>query len=320
MPGLEDTISVRFNSLGFRGPEPPADWVNRTTIICVGGSTTQCLYLSDGTTWPDRLSEKVSQDIDSVWLNNAGIDGHSTFGHLELLDQYLAALHPRLLLFLIGLNDVDRNDLDQSDLSTLRTQVRASDSPFQVLQRRLLRNSDTLALLDNFRLQWMAQRKGLTHGEPIAHRKLSTDAAIRPLSPDAQRDWLNARDPNCLAGYESRLKALVDRCQSLGIECVLITQPVLYGVGFDDATSIDLEKIQVGEVDGAAQWQLLQQYNQVTLSVGASRGVPVIDLANKLPKSSRYFYDLTHYNNAGAEKVASILYEELSPILLERKK
>ena len=307
--GLDATVSVEFNSLGFRGPEPPEDWSERLTIICVGGSTTQCIYLSDGETWPDQLAIKLHSDVENVWVNNAGIDGHSTFGHLELLDQYLAALRPKILLFYVGLNDVERNDLSTYEQSTLRSQARWDDAPSRSLQRFLLRRSDAFALFDNMRLQWLARQKGLKHGEPIGHRQLTKDAALAALTPSAREQWLQARDPACLTGYETRLRLLIDRCRSLQIECVLATQPVLYGIGVDELTGIDLEAIRVGEVDGAARWELLQRYNQVTKQVGNDLKVPVIDVANKLPKSSRYFYDLTHYNIEGAEKVASIMHE-----------
>jgi len=326
LPGLEDRITVRFNSLGFRGPEPPADWNERLTIVCVGGSTTQCIYLSEGTTWPDRLAQKLLADHPQVWLNNAGLDGHSTFGHLQLLEQYLAGLHPKLILFYMGLNDVDRSDLNASDLSTVRTEPQASDSPVRAIQRTLLRFSDTFALMDNFRMQWLAHRKGLTHGEPIAHRRLSELAASEPLSEPTGIDsqvaasrsaWLATRDPRSLAGYEMRVRKLVSRCRELKIGCVLITQPVLYGEGIDDVTGVNLERVSVGDTDGAGHWQLLKLYNQATTQVASELNVPLIDLANLMPKSSRYFYDLTHYNLAGAEQAANLIFQELSPRLHE---
>ena len=315
--GLDKEITVRFNSLGFRGPEPPANWDDRFTIVCVGGSTTQCIYLSEGTTWPDRLAQQLALEHPNVWLNNAGLDGHSTFGHLQLLEQYLADLHPKLILFYIGLNDVDRNDLNESDSSSLRTEVQAEDSPARLLQRFLLRCSDTVALIDGLRLQALARRKGLTHGEPIAHRQLSGKLADESTAgaTKARADWLSTRDPNCLTGFEDRVRKLVLRCKELQIECVLITQPVLYGEGIDDVTGIDLERIQVGETDGASHWQLLQRYNQVTAKVANELNVSLLDLANRMPKSSRYFYDLTHYNRDGAEKAASLIHQELQPHL-----
>ena len=37
-----------------------------------------------------------------------------------------------------------------------------------------------------------------------------------------------------------------------------------------------------------------------------------------LPKSSKYYYDLLHYDNAGAAKVGSIVYRHLEPYLAQK--
>lgn len=313
--GLDPKVTVSFNSLGFRGPEPLSDWNNSLTVVCVGGSTTQCLYLSDGKTWPDHLASRLALEFDHVWVNNAGIDGHSTFGHLELLEQYLSTLRPKVLVFLVGLNDVDRTDLSDFDQSTLRSQARSRDTLARSMQRTLLRSSDAFALLDNLRLQSFASQKGLVHGEPIAHSTFSAQPDTRSLSSETRERWLAARNSACLVGYKARLQAIIERCTQLEIRCVLATQAVLYGIGSDDVTGVNLETISVGEVDGATQWELLERYNQVTRQVGLESNTPVIDIASQLPKSSRYFYDLTHYNLAGAEEVASIVYRDLSKVL-----
>ena len=41
----------------------------------------------------------------------------------------------------------------------------------------------------------------------------------------------------------------------------------------------------------------------------------MIDLAREMPKDSRYYYDLMHYTNAGAERVADIVAAQLTPFL-----
>lgn len=315
--GLDSKVTVRFNSLGFRGPEPPSNWKSSLTVVCVGGSTTQCLYLSDGKTWPDQLSSRLALEFDNVWVNNAGIDGHSTFGHLELLEQYLSVLQPKVLVFLVGLNDVDRTDLNDFDQSTLRSHARAEDTFARSMQRRLLRSSDAFALLDNLRLQWFASQKGLVHGEPIAHSTFSAQPDTRALSTEAREQWLAGRNPACLVGYKTRLQAIIEHCKKLDIRCVLATQAVLYGIGSDDVTGANLATIPVGEVDGATHWELLERYNQVTREVGLESDTPVIDVGKQLPKSSRYFYDLTHYNLDGAEEVARIIYRDLSKVLVK---
>ncbi len=84
-PKLDPVTIHTRNRLGFRGPDPPADFPSRLTIITVGGSTTECFPLSDGKTWPDVVARELARTRPDVWVNNAGLDGHSTVGHLALL-------------------------------------------------------------------------------------------------------------------------------------------------------------------------------------------------------------------------------------------
>src|ERR1700680_1706894 len=41
IPGVAPEVHIHQNSLGCRGADPPADFVDRLTIISVGGSTTR---------------------------------------------------------------------------------------------------------------------------------------------------------------------------------------------------------------------------------------------------------------------------------------
>ena len=69
--------------------EEPRSILPRLTIVTVGGSTTECLELSSDKTWPLVMEPKLKKDFKSVWINNAGLAGHSTYGHLVLMQDYL---------------------------------------------------------------------------------------------------------------------------------------------------------------------------------------------------------------------------------------
>src|SRR5262245_33405372 len=56
---LDPITHVTKNSLGFRGPDPPRDWASRLTILTIGGSTTENLFLSDGKTWTDQFAWRL---------------------------------------------------------------------------------------------------------------------------------------------------------------------------------------------------------------------------------------------------------------------
>ena len=44
----------------------------------------------------------------------------------------------------------------------------------------------------------------------------------------------------------------------------------------------------------------------------------MIDLAREMPKNSAYYYDLMHYTNAGAARVADIIAAHLTPFLAQK--
>jgi len=55
-----DPITIHTkNSLGFRGPDPPTDFAEQLTVLTIGGSTTECLFLSDGKTWTDAMARRL---------------------------------------------------------------------------------------------------------------------------------------------------------------------------------------------------------------------------------------------------------------------
>jgi hypothetical protein len=115
-----------------------------------------------------------------------------------------------------------------------------------------------------------------------------------------------------------RLLKLVDNCKGAGIEPILLTQPTVFGGGFDEATGIDLENIRLDDkTNGSLFRQTVNLYNQQTKDVGTETNSMVIDLSSLMPKSSLYFYDSIHYTNEGAAKISEILDDQLTQPLEE---
>ena len=96
--GLDVNIIHTKNSLGFRGKEIPENYQKKVNIIAVGGSTTECMYISDGKDWPNLLSQRLKHKIPNLWINNAGFDGHSTFGHQILMEKHIKNIKPNSLV------------------------------------------------------------------------------------------------------------------------------------------------------------------------------------------------------------------------------
>jgi lysophospholipase L1-like esterase len=308
--GLDETIINRRNALGFRGEDYPRNAEQSYKVITVGGSTTECFVLNDGRTWPDVLGQKLKSTAPNLWLNNAGLDGHSTFGHIILLRDHILKLKPDLVVFLIGVNDAGRTDLKAADRFIIR-------KPSFV--ERLATHSEVCSAALNFHRNWRARQLHVSRDEFVNFKE---KPALELPEADAKRMIDSHQEPVRL--FRERVATLLEMCRSNGITPVLVTQPALFCCGHatDPSTGIDLSTVQLtADKNGCLGWRLMELYNEQTRQAGKEAGVLVVDLAEKMPHDSKFYIDWFHYNNPGAAKVGEIIYEEIrSLVASERQK
>ena len=308
-PKLDPITRHTKNSLGFRGPEPPRDLARRRSILTIGGSTTECLFLSDGSTWTDVLARAVASVDPGAWVNNAGFDGQSTYGHLVLLDSFVAGLKPTMAVFLVGANDVGLEGATTYD----RALTPASDGGGLAHRAAVFaaNHSEVASVALNTVRAVRAQHRGFGHSQVDVRTapRLVLDASVVDATLDRYRQWVD--------GFAGRLTAIVRVCREHGIAPVLVTQPALFGDDVDPATGVPLATVQVnGRGNGALEWRLLEMYNDATRAVGRRAGVLVVDAAREMPKDSRLFYDFLHYTNEGAAALGAIVARHVIPRLL----
>lgn len=291
VPGLEKHIEHHKNSLGFRGPEPN----DRATqkIICVGGSTTECFYLSDGKDWPSKLQLDLAGSYPGLWINNAGLDGHSTLGHKLLLQDHVLAMKPDVILFLVGCNDIAVNGLNRYEQF------------FIAKKRPLLQYSEIYNLYRNFRMARAASKVQMGHyGIPfLTHPAADTagweNAFLKPNHP--------GQAYNAMLQYRSRVEELGRMCEEKGIQPVFITQPSLLSNQTDSVTGRYLGNFEFQGKSGLHYYAVLSSYNQTLQSVCRQHQWVCIDAANTLKSSTENYYDFFHYTNAGAAAMATII-------------
>ncbi len=304
-----DRVTIHSkNSLGFRGPDPPRDFDQRLTILTIGGSTTESLFLSDGRAWTDVLARHLATTFPEVWVNNGGIDGHSTFGHLTLLKSFVIRLRPKVALFLVGANDVGL-ELPTTFDDGLRTPL----GGVRVMANTIAQHSEVVTMSWNLARAFRARNRGLGHSELdlTTAEQLHLDDQVIAETIERFRGYL--------PGYTQRLVEIATVTRSAGIEPVWLTQPALFGEGVDPATGCDLAEVKVnGRGNGRLEWRLLELQNGVTRQVALAEHVMLIDLARELPKDSRYFYDFLHFTNEGSERVGEIVAAQLLPFLVDR--
>lgn len=308
--GVDPVIIHKKNSIGFRGEPPPPDLSSHLSVITVGGSTTECFYISDQKTWPDLLGKMLGRKFKKVWINNAGLEGHSTFGHIVLMEDYIAPMKPKVVLFLVGINDIQLETFGVYDNWNISGRINTHSIKGRLVS--LANYSECLGVALNLYRNHLAKKRGLPH-------VIDWDSKPRyvAMPEELRKQKLEFNRDHYLKPYGERLARLIEISQKNKILPVFITQPVLYGNVIDDLTKVDLGKLDAGdhETNGAFQWELLEMYNDVTRQAAKKGNVLLIDLGREMPKSSRYYYDFKHYVNGGCEKVAEIIDRRLSPYM-----
>jgi hypothetical protein len=301
IPVLEKKIVHTKNSLGFRGPEMPPNFDRTNSYIAVGGSATECFFLSDSNCWTNLLDKSLNTHGNQIWINNAGFQGHSTYGHYILINEYIKQIHPKHILLLVGFNEINRDDL-MKDESVLRNSTKTSTWGW------IKRNSEIINIVLNIQRHLMADRLSVTDSyiNLASHRN-----KILVLTPH-QLDSANIVQRPLVNAFGSRLTRIIDTCLANNIDPILITQPILFGKGLDSITGTNLENYKIADgYNGLLIWQLLESYNNESKSIAKKEHIQLIDLAEEMPKSSLYFYDICHFSNEGAGKVSEILSQHL---------
>lgn len=302
---LQHKIQVTSNELGFRGDPLPEDPESFVKMITVGGSTTHCLFNSDGLTWPCRLENKLKSDFQNIWINNAGLSGHSTYGHTLLIQDIIVKLKPEVVIFLVGRNDMARESPDEFSLVDDR-----GNNRFIVKAKEVLFQSELLGVLINLTRVVRARKADLGHHIEF---KLE-EQGVAASDPEKEANEL-MRHETYLKGYRHRLSQIIRICRENGIQPVFLTQPALFGDQQDPTTGLNLVTIKAGKFNGSFSWKLLEKYNDVTRQVCRENGVFLIETARLMPKDSQYYFDLMHYSDAGCEKFAEIIHPAIKEYL-----
>ena len=309
--GIDRTVVHTKNALGFRGADLPKRGLEHfLSVIAVGGSTTECAFLSDGKDWPALIAEYLKNDFGPVWLNNAGLDGFSTFGYTVLLRDMILKLKPKVLIFLVGANDMARKEAGEHSASHIKGSIRL-DSIEGFVKSASAYSEVASVALNSYRYL-RARASGLPH------QNLDIVALPHATYPDPNLpELLEPHIHTFVPAFEQRLQTIIRLAKDFQIDPVLITQPSLLGRGIDPSTGIDLRTIKFGRTTGRTYWTTLELYNQATREVGIQENVLTIDLAEELEKDSKLFYDALHFTNTGAAEVARIIYKHLNPYVME---
>lgn len=311
VPKLEEKILHTKNSIGMRGEEPPENFADALTLVTIGGSTTESFYITDGKPWPRRLEARLRAHAPKTWLGNAGYSGHSTYGHIFLMEQFVSMLRPDVAIFLIGINELGLTSQRSFDKSLNRAALNFDN--FKSGIRSLLLKSEVAVLGLNLYRRFKASRLNFT--------KTQTDfVTVRRVEPDANKSKRIIAEhlEEYVRAYEARLRTLTKLTVDAGIMPILVTQPLVYGPDKDPTTGLWLGDVASAQHDGITLWRVLELYNDTTRRIAAEKNILLVDLGHLFPKDSKYYYDHVHFTVLGSDLVAKIIFPAICKAVQEK--
>lgn len=268
-------------------------------FLTIGGSTTNQVYIDDDKTWQDVLRRNFLAAGKQVTVVNAGVDGHSTFGHIATFDKWfplIPNLKAKYVVAYIGINDTafkDENKYDTMQAPNLLKRARYY----------ILNHSALYYLFRTVRGVLRANDAKLIHGTSSYHTVEWAKAFERDASfkiPDAYVEMLDK--------YRARVRVLMEKIRALGAVPVLVTQPIASYRFKDGKVLVPRNKNGEPMTDGYIRIMI---YNAATMGECITAKAICLDLASEVTFEVMDFYDGIHMTPEGNKKVGNFLFEKL---------
>lgn len=260
------------------------------TVVFLGGSTTECMYMEEQERFPYLTGRKLEQALGlKVNTLNGGVSGNNTMHALLLLQGKVLARKPEAVVLMECVNDINFLMVLGSYWTPHATRGIAHDKEYGWAKTLIL--------------------KYLTKRPPMG--KLSGDEF------EQYRGRKAALDMERIAGdYRKNLELFVFLCRQHGIKPVLMTQ-------FNRITENPDENIKRMmlpnlETYGLTYAEYRAAYRRLLdtmRAVAAEQQVGLIDLDQLVPKTSEYMNDSVHLNARGAALASDIVAGRLPGLL-----
>ena len=295
LPGVQGMAHSSMNPWGMRGTAPP-DRSAAYRVVCLGGSSTECLFLDDSETWPAQLQARWKRPEGASWVGSVAVSDFDSGHHLRWLEQSPLVPEVDCVVVLVGAGDLVRGLL-------------GIDSGWPA-PPRLLR----LGTMDLCKQVWNVRMgHGLLvdpEGRLLLHNR--RDRAIESPPGGWQLDKL-------LADYRQRLSKLCAAARRRQVRLICVTEPVLWDDFLGDEAC---QRFWLARTEPTPRsWEVLRpgklreaidRYNLALLEVCRREQIEVVDAASALSGIEAYFYDDYHLNEQGCAVLGNLLAEYFS--------
>lgn len=299
-------INYSRDKYGFRG-NSIMNAPEKIDILTIGGSTTDQRFIDDTETWQSVLEQNFKQENKPYNIVNAGVDGQSTFGHIENFKIWfpeIKNLKPKYILFYIGINDFYRianNNRFGSDVINVEN-VSGMKYIIQVCKKKSVILNLIRIIIGN-----IDARKIGAHHHRIDLKNLNYTS--KGIINNSEFEEMKLRN---LPHFKERIAKLIYYSKNMGAIPIFVTQPTSF---FKFKNGELLGASDVITVDGFS-WNGVDYYHILTELNAAIKEVnnnkyPIVELTSLPIFNDNDFYDWVHMTPSGAKKVGDEIYKQL---------
>ena len=299
---------MRIDADGFI--EPSKKYTNPDmSLVFIGGSTTECRYVDEEHRFPYLVGVLLEQQT-GIKINsyNAARSGNHSLNSLDILLNKVFPIKPDIVVMLENINDLtillyessywNRNS-SRSVIFDINKEIDANF--LKVIRDRYIPNlAMAMHNFDNtIRLLWKSNKKSRDEFAHIRGKNIIVDKSAM------------------VEQFEMNLQSFIYLCKARNIIPVIMTMPSRFK---EKPDQIILDAFNNPPLDYFQFKQIFDLFNKSILKKAQENNIMVIDLAKEIPQENEFMYDIVHYTDKGARKVADIISGRLQPVVSTRIK
>jgi len=282
---------IETNSLGFRGPEIPAQKRQGTLRMAfLGASTTWCAEVSgNDKVWPHIVTEDLKRSFPEKSLDyvNGSVPGYTVKSSLKNLRYRVSPLRPDVIVIYHATNDMSA-ELRQLAAAKGVAREALVEKPSWLAEHSLLWNLAE----KNWRI-WIAKRKAAANIGRLEFEPAILGEGFRRDLTELISEAKQHAKVVAVATFSSQLRPDQDAEQQLRA-----SESALYYMPFMTPSSL---------VAAYAR------YNQVIREVVAATGAVLVAGEDDIPGDPQHFADSVHFTDNGSERMAMRVASALKP-------
>ena len=274
---------------------------NSFVIAFIGGSTTETLYVEEKERFPSiverELRDRLSKNIRTI---NAGVAGNNSMHSLLNFQSKIIPENPKVAVLMHNINDFALLSKTGSYWTAPKGKelLKAKNSTPET--------SNEIRLFD---LMMAAKNIFIPKLYSYLKPRLFPDLDIRDEFNGYREGSVEKYSIETRSMFEKSIRSFVELSRAWDVKPVLMTQ--FNRISTEDYLFMRWIRDQGLGNQAQEMANLYNELNEIIRKVAADTDTQLIELDNKIPKTSRYIYDIVHLNTEGSRLVGNIISQEL---------